>query len=150
MGCGLGYHGIRQSIANSIRLSMSAAHHLNLFRAFPGVYAWASLHICELFRDVAPGSHLRAWALWEGIQRHPTSYQSCQEFAIFDIRQRLRSRTFAPWKKSYDKARQHIKKQRHNFADKGPFSQSYGFSSSHTGKLDHKRGWSWTINEAEH
>ena len=37
----------------------------------------------------------------------------------------------APWKKSYDKPRQCIKKQRHYFADKGPLSQSYGFSSSH-------------------
>ena len=35
------------------------------------------------------------------------------------------------WKKSYDKPRQHIKKQRHYFANKGPCSQSYGFSSSH-------------------
>ena len=34
-----------------------------------------------------------------------------------------------PWKKSYDKPRQHIKKQRHYFADKGPSSQSYGFSA---------------------
>ena len=37
----------------------------------------------------------------------------------------------APWKKSYDQPRQHIKKQRHYFADKGLSSQSYGFSSSH-------------------
>ena len=36
-----------------------------------------------------------------------------------------------PWKKSYDKLRQHIKKQRHYFTNKGPFSKSYGFSSSH-------------------
>ena len=36
-----------------------------------------------------------------------------------------------PWKKSYDQPRQHIKKQRHYFARKGPSSQSYGFSSSH-------------------
>ena len=36
-----------------------------------------------------------------------------------------------PWKKSYDQPRQHIKKQRHYFADKGPSSQSCGFSSSH-------------------
>ena len=35
------------------------------------------------------------------------------------------------WKKSYDKPRQHIKKQRHYFANKGPSTQSYGFSSSH-------------------
>ena len=33
--------------------------------------------------------------------------------------------------KSYDKHRQRIKKQRHHFASKGPYSQSYGFSSSH-------------------
>ena len=35
----------------------------------------------------------------------------------------------APWKKSYDKHRQHIKKQRHHSADKGPSNQSHGFSS---------------------
>ena len=40
-------------------------------------------------------------------------------------------RWFAPWKKSYDQPRQHIKKQRHYFANKGPSSQSYGFFSSH-------------------
>ena len=36
----------------------------------------------------------------------------------------------APWKESYDKPRQCIKKQRDHFANKGPCSQSYGFSSS--------------------
>ena len=36
-----------------------------------------------------------------------------------------------PWKESYDQPRWHIQKQRHYFADKGPSSQSYGFSSSH-------------------
>ena len=35
------------------------------------------------------------------------------------------------WKKSYDQARQHIKMQRHYFANKGLNNQSYGFSSSH-------------------
>ena len=40
-------------------------------------------------------------------------------------------KTLAPWKKSYDQPRQHIKKQRHYFANKGPSSQSYGFSCSH-------------------
>ena len=34
-------------------------------------------------------------------------------------------------KENYDQPRQHIKKQRHYFADKGPFTQSYGFPSSH-------------------
>ena len=48
-----------------------------------------------------------------------------------------------PWKKSYDQPRQHIKKQRHYFANKGPSCQSYGFSSSHVWmwELDHKESW---------
>ena len=40
-------------------------------------------------------------------------------------------KTLAPWKKSYDQPRQHIKKQRHYFANKGLSSQSYVFSSRH-------------------
>ena len=40
-------------------------------------------------------------------------------------------KTFAPSQESYDQHRQHINKQRHYFADKGPSSQSYGFSKSH-------------------
>ena len=35
------------------------------------------------------------------------------------------------WKERYDQPRQHIKKQRHCFVNKGPSSQGYGFSSSH-------------------
>ena len=52
-------------------------------------------------------------------------------------------KTLGPWKKSYDKPRQHIKKQRQHFADKGPFSQSYGFPSGHVWmwELDRKEGW---------
>ena len=48
-----------------------------------------------------------------------------------------------PWKKSYDQPRQHVKKQRHYFANKGPHSQSYGFSSSHAWmwELDYKESW---------
>ena len=45
--------------------------------------------------------------------------------------------------KSYDKPRQCIKKQRYHFANKCPYSQSYGYSSSHVWmwELDHKEGW---------
>ena len=44
---------------------------------------------------------------------------------------------------SYDQHRQQIEKQRHYFADKGPSSQRYGFSSSHVGmwELDYKESW---------
>ena len=45
-------------------------------------------------------------------------------------------KTVAPWKKSYDQPRQHIKKQRHYFANKGPSSQNYSFSSSHVWMLE--------------
>ena len=59
----------------------------------------------------------------------------------------------APWKKSYDKPRQGIEKQRHYFADKGPSSERYGFSSSHVWiwELDRIEGWApknwcfWTV-----
>ena len=46
----------------------------------------------------------------------------------------------APWKKSYDQSREHVKKQRHYFANKDPFSQSYGFSSSHV--------WMWELDQS--
>ena len=42
----------------------------------------------------------------------------------------MKLKMLAPLKKSYDKPRQHIKKQRHYFANKGPSSQSYVFSRS--------------------
>ena len=61
--------------------------------------------------------------------------------------------TFAPWKKSYEKTRRYIIKQRHYFANKGPSSQGYGFSSSHiwVQDLDYKESWAqknwcfWTV-----
>ena len=59
----------------------------------------------------------------------------------------------APWKKSYDQPRQHIKKQRHYFDNKGPSSQGYGFSSSQVWmwELDYEESWApknwcfWTV-----
>ena len=61
------------------------------------------------------------------------------ESSFLDITSQI-DHPIAPWKKSYDQPRQYIKKQRHYFANKGPSSQSYGFSSSHKwmGELDHK------------
>ena len=51
---------------------------------------------------------------------------------------------FAPWKKSYDQLREYIKKQRHYSSNKGPSSQSYGFSVVMYGCER------WTIKKAEH
>ena len=52
-------------------------------------------------------------------------------------------KTLTPWKKSFDQPRQHIKKQRHYFANKDLSSQGYGFSSSHVWmwELDYKENW---------
>ena len=50
-------------------------------------------------------------------------------------------KTLTPWKESYDQPRQHIKKQRHYFAYKGPPSQGYGFSSGHV--------WMWELDYEE-
>ena len=47
----------------------------------------------------------------------------------------------APWKKSYDKPRQHIKKHRHQLTDKSPHSESYAFSRSHV--------WMWDLDHNE-
>ena len=57
------------------------------------------------------------------------------------------------WKKSYDQPRQHIKKQRHYFVNKGPSSQGYGFSRCYVWmwELDYKESWAqknwcfWTM-----
>ena len=48
-----------------------------------------------------------------------------------DCSHEIKRHSLAPWKKRYDQPRQHIKKQRHNFANKGPSSQTFGFSNSH-------------------
>ena len=52
-------------------------------------------------------------------------------------------KTLAPWKMSYDKPIQCFKKQRHHFTDKGPYSESYGFSVIMYGCE------SWAIKKAE-
>ena len=54
-----------------------------------------------------------------------------------------KEKNLPPWKKNYEKLRQRIKKQGNHFADKGVYSHSCGFSSSHVQmwELDHKEGW---------
>ena len=54
----------------------------------------------------------------------------------------MKLKDLALWKKSYDQPRQHIKKRRHCFANKGLSSQSYGFSSMYECE-------SWTIKKTE-
>ena len=55
----------------------------------------------------------------------------------------MKLKILASFKENYDNPRQNIKKQRHHFADKGPHSQSNGFSSTHVWmwELVHREGW---------
>ena len=72
------------------------------------------------------------WLYFSGLQNH------CRWWL-----QPWNSKTLIPWKESYDQPRQHIKKWRHYFANKGPSSQGYGFSSGHVWlwKLDCEENW---------
>ena len=56
----------------------------------------------------------------------------------FTITSAMKLKILTPWKKSYEKPRQQIKKQRHHFADKGLYRQSYGFSNGHV--------WMWELD----
>ena len=62
---------------------------------------------------------------------------------LFPKSLQMKLKDIAPWKESYDQPRQHIKKQRHHFANKGPSNQGYGFSSSHLWmwESDYKESW---------
>ena len=79
------------------------------------------------------GKQWKQWqTLFSGVPKSLVDGDCCHEM-----------KTLAPWEKSYDQLRQHIKKQRH-YTNKGPSSQNYGFSSSLYGCE------SWTIKKAEH
>ena len=89
------------------------------------------------------GETMEWWeTLFGGLQNHCTWWL-----------QPWNSKTLAPWKKTYDQPRQHIKKQSHYFANKGLSSQSYGFSSSHVWmwEVDYRESWAlknwcfWTV-----
>ena len=70
-----------------------------------------------------------------------------------DCSHEIKRRLLLTWKESCDQPSQHIKKQRHDFANKVPSSQGYGFSSSHLWmwELDYKESWTlknwcfWTV-----
>ena len=88
------------------------------------------------------GKQWKQWLYFLGLQNHCRWWLQCWN-----------QNMLAPWKKSYDQRRQHIKKQRHCFSDKGPSRQSYSFSSSHVWmwELDYKESWApknwgfWTV-----
>ena len=88
----------------------------------------------------------KQWKQWQtlfwGLQNHCTWWLQPWNY-----------KSLAPWKKSCDQPRQHIKKQKHCFTNKGPSSWRYGFSCGHvwTWELDCEEGWAprnwcfWTV-----
>ena len=84
-------------------------------------------------------------AIWKGIKAVPSCLiPGPGRFKSGEILAWCESQMLAPWKKSYDQPRQHVKKQRHYFANKSPSSQSCGFPVVMYG---HE---SWTLKKAEH
>ena len=78
----------------------------------------------------------KQWKLWQTLFSWiPKSLQM--------VTAAMKLKDVASWKKIYDQPRQHIKKQRHYFVNKGPSGQDYGFSSGHVWKweLDYKESW---------
>ena len=82
------------------------------------------------------GTHVNPWLIHVNVWHKPLQYCKVISLQLIKINGKKKN-------ESYDQPRQYIKQQRHYFADKGPFSQSYGFSSSHVWMwyLDHKEGW---------
>ena len=80
---------------------------------------------------IMASSPITSWQIdWETMETvRDFIFLDCKITADGDWSHEIK--TLASWKKSYDKPRQCIKKQRHYFANKDPSSQSYGFSSSH-------------------
>ena len=78
---------------------------------------------------------ISVWLSFEGLQNH------CRWWL-----QPWKSKTLTPWKESYDRTRQHIKKKRHYFSNKVLSSQSHGFSSSHIRMWELGYKESWALN----
>ena len=100
--------------------------------------------------NIIASSPITSWQIDEETMKtvRNFSFLGSKITADGDCSQKIK--TLALWKKSYDQSRQSIKKQRHYFADKGLYSQSYGFSTSHIWmwELDHKGGWApknWSL-----
>ena len=86
-------------------------------------------------------SPITSWQVEEEIVETVTGFNFLGSKITVDGDYSHEIKRLAPRKKSYDQCRQHVKKQRHYFASKGPSSQSYGFSSGHV--------WVWELDYKE-
>ena len=86
---------------------------------------------------------ITSWQIDEATMETVTDFILRAPKSLQMMTSTMKLKSLASWKKIYDQPRQHIKKQRCYFANKGPSSQSYGFSNSHVWmwKLDYKESW---------
>ena len=80
---------------------------------------------------IMASSPITSWQIEEEKVETVTGFNFLGSKITVDSDRSYEIKTLASWKKSYDKPRQHVKKQRHHFADRTSYSQSYGISSSH-------------------
>ena len=78
-----------------------------------------------------PSGPITSWQIEGEKVETVTDFTVLSSETTMDIDCSHEIKTVAPWKESYDPPKQHIEKQRHYFANKGPPSQGYGFSSGH-------------------
>ena len=86
------------------------------------------------------GTHVNPWLIHVNVWKKALQY--CKAISLQLIKLNGKKKD-TPWKESYDQPRQHIKKQRHYFVNKGLSSEGYGFSSGHVWmwELDYKESW---------
>ena len=93
---------------------------------------------------IIPSGPITSWQIDEGKKwKQWQTLFSWAPKSLHTVTAVMKLKTLAPWKKSYDKPIQCIKKQRNHPANKGLYSLSYSFSSSHVWmwELHHKEGW---------
>ena len=146
---------MKKEPSKCIRTSSKTAISLNLSNIFT-----ICQHLANSSRSKIKYLNWNAWAIASLAKAFNSHNGNSERLYFGGLQNNCRwwlqpwnQKMLAPWKKSYDQPGQHIKKQGHYFANKGPSSQRYGFSSSHVWmwELDYKEGWApknwsfWTV-----
>ena len=87
-------------------------------------------HNIQKTKIIASGP-ITSWHIDGEIMETVTGFIFWATKSLWMVTAAMKLKDASPWKESYDQPRQHIKKQRHYFANKGPCSQGYGFFSGH-------------------
>ena len=115
---------------------------------------WSDLAVCKTKKmKIMASGPITSWEIDGETVETGSNFILGAPKSLQMVTAAMKLRRLASWKKSYDQPRQHVKKQRYYFANKGPSSQSFGFSSSHVWmwELDYKESWArknwwfWTV-----